>query len=86
MIEELRGPQPTYKLKWRSMEKQLQVWALKKYIRPVLLDTLADMYATCIMFLMHSFLFSASPLMISAFKKSTFLKTKTIKAAEKEPY
>ena len=32
------------------MEKQLQVWALKKNIRPVLLDTLVAMYVTCNMF------------------------------------
>ena len=54
------------------MEKQLQVWALKKNIRPDMLDTLAAMYVTCYMFLMHFFLISASPIMISAFKKSTF--------------
>ena len=29
------------------MEKQLQVWALKKKMRPVLLDTLAAMHVTC---------------------------------------
>ena len=40
------------------MEKQLQVWALKKNIRPVLLDTLAAMYVTCNRFLMHRFDFS----------------------------
>ena len=40
------------------MEKQLQVWALKKNIRPVLLDTLAAMYVTCNRFLMHCFDFS----------------------------
>ena len=28
------------------MEKQLQVWALKKNLRPVLLDALAAMYVT----------------------------------------
>ena len=32
------------------MEKQLQVWALKKNIRSVLLDTLAAMFVTCDMF------------------------------------
>ena len=64
------------------MEKQLQAWALKKNTRPVLLDTLAAMYVTCSMFLMHFFI-SASPIMISAFKKSTFLKTKITKTAEK---
>ena len=30
--------------------KHSQVWALKKNTKPVLLDTLADMYVTCIMF------------------------------------
>ena len=42
------------------MEKQLQVWALKKNIRPVLLDNLAAMYVSCSMFLMHCFYFSKS--------------------------
>ena len=42
------------------MEKQLQVWALKKNIRPVLLDTLASMYVTCNMFLMYCFDFRKS--------------------------
>ena len=42
------------------MEKQLQVWALKKNIKPVMLDTLAAMYVTCNMFLMHCFDFSKS--------------------------
>ena len=42
------------------MEKHLQVWALKKSIRPVLLDTLAAMYVTCNMFLMNCFDFSKS--------------------------
>ena len=42
------------------MEKQLQVWALKKNIRPVVLDTLAAMYVTCNMLLMHCFDFSKS--------------------------
>ena len=42
------------------MEKQLQVWVLKKNIRPVLLDTLAGMYVACNMFLMHCFDFSKS--------------------------
>ena len=55
------------------MEKQLQVWALKKNIRPVLLDTLASMYVTCHMFLMNCFDFSKSNNDFS-FKKSTFLK------------
>ena len=42
------------------MEKQLQVWALKKNIRPVMLVTLAAMYVTCNIFLMHCFDFSKS--------------------------
>ena len=42
------------------MEKQLQVRALKKKIRPVMLDTLAAMQVTCNMFLMHCFGFSES--------------------------
>ena len=42
------------------MEKQLQVWALKKKTRPVLLDTLAAMHVTCSMCLMHCFGFSES--------------------------
>ena len=42
------------------MEKQLQVWSLKKNIRPVLLETLAAMYVTCNVFLMHCFDFSKS--------------------------
>ena len=32
------------------MEKQLQVWTLKKNIRPVLLDALTAMYVTCNIF------------------------------------
>ena len=32
------------------MEKQLQVLALKKNVKPVLLITLAAMFVTCIMF------------------------------------
>ena len=55
------------------MEKQLQVWALKKKIRPVLLDTLAFMHVTYNMILMHWFGFSDSNNDFS-FKKSTFLK------------
>ena len=42
------------------MEKQLHVLALMKNIRPVLLDTLAAMYVTCNMFLLHCFDFSKS--------------------------
>ena len=67
------------------MEKQLQVWALKKNIRPVLVDTFAAMYLTCNMFLMHCFDFSKSNNDFS-FQKDLFLKTKIIKTAEKEPY
>ena len=52
------------------MEKHLLVWALKKNIRPVLLDTLAAMDVTCNMFLMHCFGFSESYNDFS-FKKST---------------
>ena len=39
----------------------------------------------CNVFLMHC-LISANPMMISAFKKATFLKQKIIKTAEKELY
>ena len=53
------------------MEKQLQVWALKMKIRPVLLDTLAAMHVTCSTFLMHCFGFR-SPIMISAAKSPPF--------------
>ena len=67
------------------MEKQLQVWALKKTFRPVLLDTLAAIYVTCNMFMMHCFDFSKSNNDFS-FQKVHFLKTKIIKTAEKEPY
>ena len=42
------------------MEKQTQVWALKKKIGPVLPDTLAAMHVTCNIFLMHCFGFSES--------------------------
>ena len=67
------------------MEKQLQVWALKKNIRPVFLDTLAAMYVTCNVFLMHCFDFSKSNKDFS-FQKVQHFKTKIIKTAEKEPY
>ena len=60
------------------MEKQLQVWALKKNIKPVMLDTLAAMYVTCNMFLMHCFDFSKSNNDLS-FQKIHFFKTKIIK-------
>ena len=61
------------------------VMALKKNIRPVMLDTLAAMYVTCNMFLMHCFDFSKSNNDFS-FQKVHFLKIKIIKTAEKEPY
>ena len=64
------------------MEKQLQVWALKKTIRPVFLNTLAAIYVTCNMFLVHCFDLSKSNNDFS-FQKVHFFKTKT---AEKEPY
>ena len=54
------------------MEKQLHVWALNKNIRPVLLDSLAAIYVTCTILLCFV-LISVSPIMISAFQKSTFL-------------
>ena len=60
------------------MEKQLQVWALKKDIRPVLLDTLAAMYVTCNMFLVHSFDLSKSNNDFS-FQKVHFLKQKSLR-------
>ena len=41
-------------------KKHLQVWALNKKIRPVLLDTLAAIYVTCYMFLIFCFDFSKS--------------------------
>ena len=63
------------------MEKQLQVWALKKNIRPVLVDT----WAPVICFSMHCFDFSKSNNDFS-FQKDHFFKTKIIKTAEKEPY
>ena len=67
------------------MEKQLQVWALKKNTRPVMFDTLAAMYVTCNIFLVHCFDFSKSNNDFS-FQKVHFLKIKIIKTAEKEPY
>ena len=67
------------------MEKQLQVWALKKNIRHLFLDTLVAMYVTCNLFFMHCFDFSKSYNDFS-FRKVHFLKTKIIKTAEKEPY
>ena len=67
------------------MEKQLQVWALKKNFGPVLLDTLAAMYVTCNMFLMRCFFFS-KPNNDFSFQNVHFFKTKIIKTAEKGPY
>ena len=64
------------------METQLQVWTLKKKIRPVLLDTLASIHVTCNVFLMHWFSFDESYNDFSS-KKSTFLQQKIIKIAEK---
>ena len=64
------------------MEKQLQVWALKKNIKPVMLDTLAAMYVTCNMFLMHCFDFSKSNNDLSL-QKSTFLKQKSLRLQKK---
>ena len=56
-------------------------------IRPVLLDTLADMFVTCntSYVLMHCFDFNKS---YNDFRvqKVHLLKTKIIKTAEKEPY
>ena len=53
-----------------------------KNIRPVMLDTLAAMYVTCNMFLMHCFDFSKSNNDLS-FQKVHFFKTKIIKTAKK---
>ena len=64
------------------MEKQLQVWALKKNIRPALLDTLAAMHVTCNMFLMHYFDISKHNNDFS-FQNPLFFKTKIIKTAKK---
>ena len=64
------------------MEKQLQVWALKKNIRPVMLDTLAAMYVTCNMFLMHCFDFSKSNNDFSI-QKVHFLKIKSLRLQKK---
>ena len=60
------------------MEKQLQVGALKKTLRPVLLDTLAAMHLACNKFLMHWVGFSESCNDFS-FKKSTFLKQNSLR-------
>ena len=56
-----------------------------KNIRPVLLDTLAAMYVTCDMFLMHCFNYSKFNNDFS-FKEVHFFKTKIIKTAERESY
>ena len=64
------------------MEKQLQVWSLKKNIRPVLLETLAAMYVTCNVFLMHCFDFSKSNNDFS-FQKVLFLKQKSLRLQKK---
>ena len=55
------------------------------YIRPVLFDTLAAIYVTLNMLLMHCFYFTKSYNDFS-FQTSTFSKTITIKTAEKEHY
>ena len=49
-------------------------YVLKKNIRPVLLDTLAAMYVTCNMFLMHCFDFSKSTYDFSVQKVDFFFK------------
>ena len=64
------------------MEKHLQVWALKKNIRPVLLDTLAAMHVTCNMFF-SIVLVSVSPIMISASKSPPFLRHKSLRLQKK---
>ena len=64
-------------------KKQLQVWALKKNIWSVLLDSLAGMYLTCTMFLMQCFDFSKSYIMILAFKTSHFLKQRSLRLQKK---
>ena len=66
-------------------KKQLPVWAFKKNIRPVLLYILSAMYVKCKMFL-GIVLISVSPIMISAFKKTIFLKHKALRLQQKEPY
>ena len=65
------------------MEKHLQVWALKKTIRPVLLDTMAAMHVTCNL-CWCIVLVSVSPIMIQLQKVHLF-KTKIISTAEREP-
>ena len=67
------------------MEKQLQVWGPKEDYQTCLLNTLAAIYVTCNMFLVHCFDLSKSNNDFS-FQKVHFFKTKIIKTAEKEPY
>ena len=64
------------------MVQHLQVKALKKNIRPVLLDTLAAMHVTCNMF-WCIVLVSMSPIMISASKSPPFLKQKLLRLQKK---
>ena len=60
------------------MEKQFQVWSLKKNIRHVLLDTMADMYETSNRFLMHCFDFSKANNDFSC-QKCHFFKHKSLR-------
>ena len=60
---------------WKT---QLQVWALKKNIKPALLDTLAAMFVICYMFSILCFDFSESYNDFS-FQKVHLFKTKLIK-------
>ena len=64
------------------MGKKLQVWALKKNIRLVLLDTLAAMYVTCYMFLILCLDFSKSFKDFS-FQKVQFLNQKSLRLQKK---
>ena len=57
-------------------KKHLQVWVLKKNLRPVLLETLAAMYVTCDMFLILCFDFNKSSDVFS-FHKVHLLLNKT---------
>ena len=65
------------------MENQLQVWALKKNIRPVLLDTLAAMNMTFNMLLMHCFDFSKSKKCFQLSKSPLFSKQKSLRLQKK---
>ena len=76
---------PVYKAIIEVYEKTIQVWALKKNIRPVLLDTLAAMYVTCNMFLVHCFDFSKSNNDFS-FQKVHFFKAKKILRRQKKSH